>query len=1164
MRTSFIATKLLICSLLLILVGCGEATPPKTTPSPLPAAGEGKNKALFNSDIKDARVLVFTKTKGWRHDSIPAGIAALQKMATDNFFTLVATEDAELFTDAQLSGFNAIVFLNTTLDVLDDNQQIAMERFIQAGGGFVGIHSAADTEWEGDWFWYRKLVGAVFKSHPNEPSNVQMAQVTVKNKLHLATEQLPEAFELADEWYNYRDFYEFNKVLMTVDETTYHGGEHGSYHPITWYHDFDGGRSFYTGLGHTIEAYSNPKFLSLLLGGLKYAVGGKPKLDYSKSRPEDNRFIKKPLVQNLTEPVNFTFFKNGDALIAERAGSVKLVEHGTNAVRDLGKLDVAFVNFLEMGLLGLAVDPAFERTHFIYAAINIEKQGGDLYEALARYKLQDGKLDDNSREILFEYPVNRNCCHTGGDLEFDDEGNLFMSTGDNSNPHDQHGYAPIDMRQDEVRNDALRSAGNTQDLRGKVLRIRPLEKGGYDIPAGNLFKDPKDGRPEIYVMGARNPYKIAYDKAAKELFFGDVGPDAGEDSDLQGPRGYDEINRAKQAGNFGWPLFVGNNYAYKDYDFATQKSQKMYNPMAPVNDSPRNTGLKQLPPAQRALIWYPYGLSDQFPELGKGGRCAIVADVYHGAEHQVGQYRYPDYYNNKLFIVDFMRNWVKAVSYDDVGRIIKIEPFAKNIDYSAPIDARFSPDGSLYVLEYGKAWFKGNPEAGLSRIEFVGSGNRPPIAAIKLNKTQGAVPFSATASAAGSVDLDGDKLSFSWSLKAKAGDAAAKKLGDGEEVDIKIAEAGDYVLTLTATDNQGAAASADAELHLGNEPAQVDIHFAGNQTFYWPGTKSLAYKVVVNDQEDGVVANDADNLLIGFGLKKSTNGTAAEGHQQADNATIAQDLMRANGCKSCHSFDVKVVGPAFKDVAAKYKNDKNAVTYLVNKIGKGGNGVWGELNMPSFATLSEAERTALATYVLSLANKPKSLPLQGELNLTPNAELQKAFESNDEPQVFGDQVYELQVAYTDKGSASAPAIKVQQAAELIPARFLLANIFNSVSASKLVEKDKLNNHVTIKVPATGNWLTFGLGAYDLTSINSIRLGSFVSKANTVWQFELRLGSDTGTVLASADSVAKVLDAYNRTSLKLSAQTGVQEVYLAVRSNEKSAGELHLYDISFHK
>lgn len=1157
MRISLLWPKLILASLVISLFGCGE--PSQSTAKP---AADAKAQALFNSDIKDAKVLVFSKTKGWRHDSIPAGIAALQKMATENSFTIVATEDASLFTDAQLSTFNAIVFLNTTLDVLDDSQQVAMERFIQAGGGFVGIHAAADTEWEGDWYWYRRLLGGVFKSHPNEPSNVQTARVVLRDAHHPATEATPATFEIADEWYDYKDFYEFNKVLLTVDEKTYRGGKHGDYHPITWYHDFDGGRSFYTGLGHSAETFSHPEFIKILLGGLKYAVGGKPKLDYTKAAPEPNRFVKKTIVSNLNEPVNLSFFANGDALIALRGGGILVVDYKTGEARDAGKIEVDPHGQIEFGLLGFAVDPNFDKNHHIYATYNAAKEDGSTVERLSRFKWVDGKLDNKSEEIFWEYKVDQNCCHTGGDLQFGNNGELFVSTGDNSNPFTEEGFAPIDFRDDMAKSDALRGAGNTQDFRGKVLRIIPKETGGYDIPKGNLFADPKDGRPEIYVMGTRNAYKITYDKPTSTLFYGDIGPDAGEDSPIKGTRGYDEINRVTKAGNFGWPLFVGNNFAYKDYDYRTGKSEKYFNPLAPVNNSPRNTGAKVLPPAQPPLLWYPYGPSDQFPELGKGGRMALVADVYHMNDYPVSEHRLPAYYNNKLFILEFMRNWVKAVSFDEAGRVIKIEPFAPQVEYTSPIDARFAPDGTLYVLEYGKAWFKGNPEASLSRIEYSGPGNRPPVAKIHLEKPQGALPYKAMADAKPSIDLDGDKLTYAWSIKSPSGKVTV--LGTGEQQEISVSEAGEHIVNLDLKDPSGATASTESKIQIGNEPAMIDVKLDGNQSFYWPNTSAVKYAINIADKEDGVIGNDAANLMIAFAPKEDPNAPAAEGHQQADVATVAKGIMEANGCKACHSIDTKVVGPAFKDVAAKYKNDKTAVNHLVNKIKKGGSGVWGELNMPAFATLSDEDRTTIVTYVLSLADVKKSLPLQGTLGFTPNAQNQAAFDSAALPEKLPTQEFELVTSYTDKGNAGIGPITVKNAIDLKPARFYIYPLVDFATADRLLDKARHKRLDTVKLPAAGKDVVVSLGRYDLTNINAVKVGAWSVLQDTLWQFELHTGSATGALLGKAERSSTEADSYARSELKLQSQTGMQDLYLVIRSNGKSEGELHLLDISFNK
>lgn len=215
------------------------------------------------------QVLVFSKTSGYRHESIPAGIAAVQKLGQDNNFAVSATEDASFFTKDKLENYQAVIFLNTTMDVLNDAQQGNFENYIRSGGGFVGIHAAADTEYE--WDWYGKLVGAYFDGHPNNP-NVREAIVQVKDKNHPSTKGLPDNWKRRDEWYNYKEINPDIHILCNLDESSYEGGTNGENHPIAWYHTFDGGRAFYTGGGHTSESFSEPHFLKHLLGGIKYAA----------------------------------------------------------------------------------------------------------------------------------------------------------------------------------------------------------------------------------------------------------------------------------------------------------------------------------------------------------------------------------------------------------------------------------------------------------------------------------------------------------------------------------------------------------------------------------------------------------------------------------------------------------------------------------------------------------------------------------------------------------------------------------------------------------------------------------------------------------------------------------------------------------------------------
>ncbi|MDF9796674.1 type 1 glutamine amidotransferase [Catalinimonas alkaloidigena] len=222
-------------------------------------------------DQEQTKVLVFSKTNGFRHKSIEPGIEAIKKLGQENNFSVESSEDSTIFTPDNLKAYAAIIFLNTTGDILNAEQQSAMEQYIQTGGGYVGLHSAADTEYE--WPWYGKLVGAYFDGHPGNP-NVREATLHVVDANHPSTEALPTDWERSDEWYNYKDINtEQNKDLIMLDETTYEGGTNGDYHPIAWYKDFDGGRAFYTGSGHTDESFSDPMFLQHLMGGIRYAMG---------------------------------------------------------------------------------------------------------------------------------------------------------------------------------------------------------------------------------------------------------------------------------------------------------------------------------------------------------------------------------------------------------------------------------------------------------------------------------------------------------------------------------------------------------------------------------------------------------------------------------------------------------------------------------------------------------------------------------------------------------------------------------------------------------------------------------------------------------------------------------------------------------------------------
>jgi len=242
------------------------------------------------------RVLVFSKTAEFRHSSIPNGKAAIQKLGLENGFDVDTTENADYFNEDSLKNYAAVIFLSTTGNVLNPKQEAAFERYIQAGGGFLGIHAATDTEY--DWGWYGRMVGGYFNGHPEQ----QQAKFIIKDKTHLATNFFQDTiWERKDELYNFKKLNPDIHVLITIDESSYKGGTNGAFHPMAWYHDYDGGRAFYTELGHTEQSYTEVNYLKHLLGGIQYAIGGNQNLDYSKAKtqyaPDEDRFTKVSLVQ---------------------------------------------------------------------------------------------------------------------------------------------------------------------------------------------------------------------------------------------------------------------------------------------------------------------------------------------------------------------------------------------------------------------------------------------------------------------------------------------------------------------------------------------------------------------------------------------------------------------------------------------------------------------------------------------------------------------------------------------------------------------------------------------------------------------------------------------------------------------------------------------------
>lgn len=861
------------------------------------------------------QILVFTKTAGFHHASIPLGVAAITKLGLENGFSVDTTSDDKKFTERNLKNYSAVVFLSTTGDLLTAPERNDFERYIQAGGGYVGIHAAADANY--DWHWYGRLVGGYFVSHPAQ----QEAVLHVVDKTHISTKHLPDTWRRKDEWYNYKDLIKDMHVLITIDETSYKGGINGSFHPMAWYHDYDGGRAWYTELGHVDESYSDPLYLKHILGGIQWAIGDHVKLNYARATtehiPEENRFVKTQLITGtFFEPTELTVLPNLDVLIAQRRGEIMLYKNDTKKIKQVGFLDaywktkVKGVN-AEEGVLGIQADPDFKNNHYVYIYYSPTDTS---VNRLSRFTLVNDIIDTKTEKIVLQlYSQREICCHTGGSIAFGPDNMLYLSTGDNSTPFDEEGkppyntnaFAPLDDRPGFEHYDSRRSAGNTNDLRGKILRIKMKTDGTYDIPEGNLFKpgQPKT-RPEIFVMGDRNPYRISVDKKNGNLYWGEVGPDANDDSlATRGPRGYDEFNQARKAGFFGWPLFIGPNIPYHGYDYATGVSGPAFDPEKPINNSKNNTGLTELPPAQPAMIWYPYAESPEFPEVGSGGRTAMAGPVYYTDLYPKAT-RFPDYYNNKVIFYDWVRGWIKAITLQPNGDFDKMEPFMPSTKFNAPIDMETGPDGRIYVLEYGNGWFQKNADAGLARIDYNRGNRAPEISKVNASKTYGALPLTVTFTVTAK-DPEGDKMNYTWNL----GNGIVKKT-----VLPKL------VYTYTKK---------------GNYNATVDVA----------------------DEQAATVKSKPINITPGSMISNMSTINAN---------SPGKALMMTLDCKTCHKIAEKSIGPAFTEVAKKYPNNKASMTHLTQKVITGGTGVWGDVNMPAHPALKPAEAKQIIGWILSL------------------------------------------------------------------------------------------------------------------------------------------------------------------------------------------------------
>ena len=851
------------------------------------------------------QVLVFTKTAGTRRASIQDGVSTIRNLAKNNGFTVTVSQDAGVFTAGNLENYRAVVFLNTTGDILNNAQQAAFEDYVTAGGGYVGVHAAAETE--PDWPFYQNLVGAKVASATGvEPGNVDVA-----DRVHPSTETVPKTLTLTEEWYNFTaNVRGTSHVLATVDEKSIAGGTMGYDHPISWCKDYQGGRSWYTGLGHSIETYRVGAFKKHLLGGIQWAAGV---VEGDCGATVLANYEKVTLNDEPGEPMSLAVLPDGRVLHNTRGGEIRLYDPESGASPVITTIPVYTHD--EDGLQTVAIDPNFNENKWVYVyyspRLNTPVDDpstpgvneGDApvtsndptvwdkfkgYNQLSRFKFVEEPtphLDLDSEQQILRVDVDRGaCCHVAGKVKFDGKGLLYLITGDDTNAGGSDNFTPINESPTQgPAYDAQRSSANTNDLRGKVLRIKVKENGTYTIPNGNLFPESEDydnkTRPEIFLMGLRNPFRFDVD-ASGRVYVADYSPDSRVSSPTRGPEGTGRWFSTNKAGNYGWPYCFSPSLPYIDYDFATRTSKQPFNCGAPVNDSPRNTGRTVLPAVQQPQLWYTYeartpcpgaylqnpptACDFKWPVLGTGGVGPHGGPIYKYDPENPSEVKFPEYYNNAVVFGEFTRDKMFMMRTDGKGNLLGVEQFLPGFVFDNPMEMEFGPDGTLYVLEYGDGFFRANPDAQLSMIRYV-KGTRSPVVKLQATPTSGQAPLTVSFSSEGTHDPDpGESISYAWDFDNNGTVDSADP-----NPSFTYTQNGSYVAKLTVTDSSGKTGVLTTVITVGNTAPTVTVTTPLSGSFFeWGDT--IPYQVTVTDPEDGPI--DCSRVTVTFVLGHDTHG----------------------------------------------------------------------------------------------------------------------------------------------------------------------------------------------------------------------------------------------------------------------------------------------------
>ncbi len=675
--------------------------------TPLPAAAIEAPESLADLFAVEGQqepisVLVITATHGFRHEeAIPASLRVLDQLSLTTEFEFDVTEDLSVLDPQLLEPYDLIFFNNSTLRVnggesgapVTESQRQAILDFLADGKGIVGAHAAADAFYE--WDEYREMLGGgLFEEHPW----TQSVHVVIEEPDNPAVAHWGDGFWIRDEIYVLDENPRWNsKVLASLDMKSV-GVDPGpadftrNDYPISWIREHNGGRVFYTKLGHFADVWTNPGFIQHLLQGMRIAAG-RLDADFGGHRVKD-------VIAEDVWPDDIAIDERGNVWIAELRGRIHHYDAATSETRVIAELETTDPTNIEHGLYGLEVDPEFyDGKPYVYLYY---AEPETFINTLSRFEYRNGTLDLSTEKVLLRVPTEPFCCHQAGDLEWGPDSTLYLSTGDTGQSTVEPTWRVSEERLEAFKErndlkdynwvrlaDSERSAQNLQDLRGKILRIN---RDGT-IPKDNPFYGRPGVRWEIYAYGLRNPYRFKIDPETNHLYMGVVGPD--------GPTDYDEYNVSLQGGeNFGWP---------------------------------RETG--------RLLFneWTPEDIPDWSPSMWEytyegGGRSATVGAFYRSD----GAYAFPHQFQDKLFIFDWSRRWIKWADVvddewvADSAASVRANPVAhripakrlKNIKTfdmlweTQPISMEVAPDGSIYVAEFTGFW-DAAPGARVTRYRWV-------------------------------------------------------------------------------------------------------------------------------------------------------------------------------------------------------------------------------------------------------------------------------------------------------------------------------------------------------------------------------------------------------------------------------------------------------------